>query len=149
MSLENWLAERRLVRLESFRQEITDLLAVVDRDLRDADIEQLSADRRFMTAYNAVLQLATIVLRASGYRTRGVGHHWITFQSLPLLIGANENDRTDYFDACRRKRNTADYDSSGEVSGAEVSELLDEASQFRHDVLAWLSENHAELVPRL
>ena len=34
-----------------------------DRDLADSAIKEISADRRFATAYNAVLQLATIALR--------------------------------------------------------------------------------------
>ena len=50
---------------------MADLLRIVDRDLKDASILELSADRRFVTAYNAALRLATIVLRASGYRTPG------------------------------------------------------------------------------
>ncbi len=124
-------------------------MGVVDRDLEDASLEQLSADRRFATAYNAVLQLSTIVLRASGYRTGGAGHHWITFQMLTLLLSPREQERTDYFDACRRKRNAADYDASGEVSEVEVLELIAEARGFRDAVLVWLEEKQPELVPQL
>ena len=68
-------------------KEIADLLRVVDRDLADAAIPQLSTDRRFATAYNAALQLATIALYASGYRVSGSGHHWATFHVLPEIIG--------------------------------------------------------------
>ncbi len=148
-SLENWLSEGRLRRLDSSRQEISDLLGVVDRDLKDVDIEQLSTDRRFATAYNAVLQLASITLRACGYRTRGAGHHWITFQMLPLVMGDDQQDRADYFNACRTKRNDADYDASGEISDAEVEELIAEAKQFRTVVLGWLESNHGELAEGL
>ena len=148
-TLENWLSEGRLRRLDSSRQEISDLLGVVDRDLKDADIEQLSTDRRFATAYNAVLQLASITLRACGYRTRGAGHHWITFQMLPLVMGNDQQDRADYFNACRTKRNDADYDASGEISDAEVEELIAEAMQFRTVVLGWLESNHGELAKGL
>lgn len=148
-TLENWLSEGRLRRLDSSRQEISDLLGVVDRDLKDADIEQLSTDRRFATAYNAVLQLASITLRACGYRTRGAGHHWITFQMLPLVMGDDQQDRADYFNACRTKRNDADYDASGEISDAEVEELIAEAKQFRTVVLGWLESNQGELAKGL
>lgn len=120
---------------------------VVNRDLSDAALEQLSEDRRFITAYNAALQLATIVLRAGGYRTAGAAHHWVTFQALPHIMGADQQERADYLDACRRKRNIADYDASGEVSQAEVQELLTEAEQFREAVLAWLGEHHTDLLP--
>ena len=70
MNLQNWLNEGRLQRHSTSVKEIADLLKVVDRDLADAAIKEISADRRFATAYNAALQLATIVLYASGYRTK-------------------------------------------------------------------------------
>ena len=48
--------------------EISALRAVVERDLTDAAIAGLSADRRFATAYNAALQLCkmAICVRATG-----------------------------------------------------------------------------------
>lgn len=42
--------------------ELRDLRDVVKRDLRDAKVSGLSADRRFATAYNAVLQLTKMVI---------------------------------------------------------------------------------------
>jgi hypothetical protein len=39
-------------------EEISDLRDVVERDLKDARVDMISAGRRFATAYNAVLQLA-------------------------------------------------------------------------------------------
>jgi len=71
MNLKRWLDDRSLRPHEPSVQEMADLLRIVDRDLKDASILELSADRRFVTAYNAALRLATIVLRASGYRTPG------------------------------------------------------------------------------
>jgi hypothetical protein len=67
-NLQNWLHEGRLQQHNTSVKEIADLFKVVDRDLADAAIKEISADRRFATAYNAALQLATIVLYASGYR---------------------------------------------------------------------------------
>jgi hypothetical protein len=43
------------------------MLGLVDRDLSDASREEISMDWRFNIAYNAALQLATIVLYARGY----------------------------------------------------------------------------------
>jgi hypothetical protein len=62
------LADGRVRPHRTSAKEVADLLRVVDRDLTDAEIPQLSTDRRFATAYNAALQLATIALCAAGFR---------------------------------------------------------------------------------
>ncbi|MBI2495818.1 MAG: hypothetical protein HYY90_06820 [Candidatus Omnitrophica bacterium] len=87
MTLKDLLADGRLRSHTTSIQEVADLLRVVDRDLADAGIAQLSADRRFATAYNAALQLATIALHAAGYRCAGAAHHWATFHVLPDIMG--------------------------------------------------------------
>jgi hypothetical protein len=58
MSLENWLKEGRLKGHKTSAREVAELLKLVDWDLADSAIQELSADRRFATAYNAALQLA-------------------------------------------------------------------------------------------
>jgi hypothetical protein len=147
MSLQRRLHERRLRRHQSSLEEIKSLWGIVQRDFADAALEQLSPDRRYSTAYNAILQLATIVLRSSGYRTGGESPHWITFQALSNLMESLPSARSDYFDACRRKRNIVDYDASGGISEAEALEIYQEAVQFGHDVLVWLKNHHPDLLP--
>jgi len=44
----------------SSREEIEDLLGVVERDLHDATTSGLSADWKFGIAYNAILQCAMV-----------------------------------------------------------------------------------------
>lgn len=75
MTLKRLLADGRLRPHQTSAKEIADLLILVTRDMEDAAFEGLSADRRFATAYNAALQLATVVLRAAGYRTADAAHH--------------------------------------------------------------------------
>ena len=112
-NLQTWLNEGRLQQHKTSVKEIADLLKVVDRDLADAAIKEISADRRFATAYNAALQLATIVLHASGYRTGKAGHHWVTFKSLPEVMGPEAQERADYFNSCRSTRNVTDIPGIG------------------------------------
>jgi hypothetical protein len=146
MNLPRWLAEGKLRRHETSEKEIGDILKLVERDLADAAIPQLSSDRRFATAYNASLALATIALHAAGYRTAGSGAHWITFQALPEIMGETARERADYLDGCRTKRNVTDYDRAGEISETEAEELVKEAANFRKDLLSWLAANHPELL---
>jgi uncharacterized protein (UPF0332 family) len=145
--LQRWLDAGALRRHRTSRHEITDLLAVAERDLRDARVTALSLDRRFATAYSAVLQLATIVLAASGLRvTAQRGHHTVTWQALPELMGDDVGDTAVYFDSCRTLRNRSDYDRVGVVSEAEVEELLRETEAFRGQVIDWLSREHPRFV---
>jgi hypothetical protein len=62
MPCERLLREGRIRRHRTNWQEIASLFEVVERDLADAAITALSADRRFATAYNAALQAATAVM---------------------------------------------------------------------------------------
>src|SRR2546427_2029531 len=75
MSWQQLLARRRVQAHTTHAQELEGLRTVVARDLKDADLPELSTDRRFAIAYNAVLQLATMVIACTGYRVRGVGYH--------------------------------------------------------------------------
>lgn len=108
MSLANWLKEGRLKGHKTSAREVAELLKLVDRDLADSAIKEISADRRFATAYNAVLQLATIALHAAGYRTAKTGHHWTTMKAMPEVMGPEFRGRADYFNTCRATRHVTD-----------------------------------------
>lgn len=146
MSLEELYKQGRLKKHKTSAKEIEDLLQVIERDLKDAEIKGLSADRRFAIAYNAALQLATITLYCKGYRPFGLGHHFTVFQAMKESMGDDYADLADYFDACRVKRNVTDYDRAGGVSKGEADELLKEASQFREIILNWLQSYHPRLL---
>lgn len=148
MALKQFLTDGQLKPHRTSPKEILDLLRVVDRNLKDAAIEEISFDLRFTTAYQAALQVATMVLAASGFRTTGKGHHWVTFKVLPELMGSEFQNLADYFDQCRGKRNLSDYDRAGEISENEAVELLKEAKAFRVTILEWLTKQHPKLMLR-
>jgi hypothetical protein len=105
--------------------------ALIARDMADASLLGLSADRQFATAYNAALQAGKIAIACSGYRvTARAGHHAITFEAAHLSLGPNAATLTDYFDACRRKRNVIDYDNSSVATETEAAELVRKAGEF-------------------
>ena len=146
MRLKKLLAEGQLRKHNTSAKEIAELLAIVERDLKDASQPDLSIDRRFATAYSAALQLATVALHAAGYRTVGHGHHWATLHVLPEIMGSKAQNRADYLDACRTKRNVTDYDRAGGISEGELAEVLDEVRKFRSDLLEWLRTRHPHLL---
>lgn len=145
MSLQDWLAEDKVKRHKASANEIQSLFNVIDRDIADAGVKEVSADRRFATAYNAALQLATVALLASGYRvSTGKGHHFVTISSLQFTMGKSAVPRMNYLNVCRQARNKTDYDRAGVTEEDEVVELLMEVTRFRQNVLDWLAQNYPQ-----
>ena len=68
MSLQQWANNGWLKAHQTSPKEIQDLLKIVERDLADAVVGDLSDDWRFGIAYNAALKLCTILIYVSGYR---------------------------------------------------------------------------------
>ena len=67
----------------SSSKEIADLFSIVDRSQADMKVEGISDDLRFQAAYNGLLTLANIALRASGFRVSlGQGHHQGVIESI-------------------------------------------------------------------
>lgn len=145
MSLRDWLNNRWLEEHKTSLQEIADLLAIVDRDITDCQISELSADWKMNIAYNAALQLATIALYASGYRATREAHHYRIIQSLAFTINANPELIT-LFDHFRMKRNISGYDCAGMISNQEADEMRNLAIHLRKEIMKWLNENHPELI---
>ena len=148
MSLRDWVVNRWLVEHQATQGEIGDLFALADRDLKDCQVEGLSADAKLRLAYNAALQVATAALAAAGYRTgRGESHHYRVIQTLAHTIGADA-DMVDEFDAFRKKRNMADYERAGAVSDKEATEMIEFARRLRREVKDWLRAKHPSFVGR-
>ena len=145
MSWTQLVAEGRATPHTTSAQELDDLRALVARDLADAAISGLSADRRFATAYNAVLQIAKMVIVCAGYRVKGLGHHQTAFEAVELAMGSSVTALVVYFDTCRRKRNMVDYDRANVASETEADEILKEAESFRQLAEAWIATNHPHL----
>jgi hypothetical protein len=146
VSLQQWLDNGWLRRHQTSRQEVGNLLAIVDRDLRDAR-GRISPDWRFGIAYNAALKLCTILLYAEGYRPEMTLQHFRTIQGMPEVLGAERKKDAAYLDSCRTKRNTIEYTRVGEASETEAKELVEFCAQLKKDVLEWLRWKHPECVP--
>ena len=146
MSLQSWASNGWLRAHQTSPQEIRELLAMVERDLADAEGD-ISNDWRFGIAYNAALKLCTVVLHASGYRPEKALQHYRTITALPLVLGEQHKPDVDYLDACRMKRNTVEYDRVGGATSEDVRELVEFTKDLRREVLEWLSRNHPQLRP--
>ena len=105
------------------RQEIENLLGIVERDRSQAYLEGLHLDIKFELLYSASLQLATIVLRLNGLRVGRTGHHRETFRAVQELVPVNLRSTILHFDQARRKRNTLVYDQAGAATEADLKGL--------------------------
>ena len=146
MTLKQWADNSWLKSHKTSAEEIGNLRAIVDRDIKDAIEGGISADWRFGIAYNAALKLCTILLYAEGYKAERTLQHYRTIQALPLILGLARNKDANYLDACRSKRNVVEYDYIGGVTENDAIELIDFVKELKNDVETWLNVNHSELV---
>lgn len=143
----NWaklLADNRVTALSCSKAELDNLRSIVARSLKDVQSAGLSADARFIMAYDAARTLSLLIVRESGYRPRTVGGHYNTFLALdaadPAFTAASA-----YFDGCRMKRNASEYDFAGGVSDTEAEGLLTAVLQFAADAEAWIAACYPHL----
>ena len=116
------------------------------RDLRDSESSDVSPDWRFNIAYNAALQAAKAALAAAGYRVaRGGDGHARSLDSLALTVGL-EARAVRRLNACRKRRNAAEYDHAGITSDAEVDEMRVLAESVHDVVVRWLRTTYPHLI---
>jgi hypothetical protein len=71
----------------SSSKEIADLFSIVDRSQADLKVGGISDDHRYQAAYNDVLTLANIALRASGFRvSQNQAHRQRIVENLELTV---------------------------------------------------------------
>ena len=131
--------------------EIADLFSIVERSRADLNVKGISDDLRFQAAFNAILTLANIALRASGFRVSlSQGHHQRVIESLEYTL-------TSQYPAARakwvrkikshsQKRNTTSYDLAGGVSPSDLAQIMKDVATLQEQVTAWLAATHPDLV---
>lgn len=146
MTWQELVNEGKIERRQTSPEEIEEIREAVERDLKDAEVEYLSADRQFTIAYSAALLSAKMVIRCSGYRVRGHGAHYITFECLKLAMGKPIYKIAKFLNQCRKKRNIADYDAAGRITDTEADEMIKVAKVFSKKVEKWIRNNHPKLL---
>ncbi len=146
MSLSEWQKNGWLKVHQPTQQEILDLLALADRDLKSAKVKGLDNDWRFNIAYNAALQAGTAALVASGYNVlKGDSHHFRVISSLAFTVGL-EKELIEKLDRYRKKRSASIYDIAGAITDGEAKTMLGLAQDLVDQIYAWLLQNHPALM---
>ena len=140
MSIDNFLKRGILIKQASSKEEIDDLMKIVERDMHDSKASEVSYDWQFGIAYNAALKLATILVRSAGYRVKGQGHHMNTILLIPEFLGEDKKEYSDYLDTCRRKRNAVEYDYVGGATKEDAQELQEFVVELQLNVLEYLEK---------
>lgn len=145
MTLENLASIGRLKSHAATRDEITKLLSAAERNLRDAQISDVSDGTRYTCAYTAIVQAAQAALFANGWRpsTNEPGHHMTMVQSLVHTAGVDRS-RIPVLDALRRKRHAVDY-LGEDPDPSEADAAIAAGIALLADVRAWIAANRPEI----
>jgi hypothetical protein len=101
--------------------EVRRLLVMAHTRLADAKISGISAEGRFISAYNAAHAAALAALRWHGYRSE---NRYTVFQCLPHTLGWSAVQWR-VLDSAHQKRNLAEYEGFLEVEESTIAELCE------------------------
>lgn len=147
MSLQQWLRNSWLRKIERSALEIANSLAIAEREISDGSLEGISPDGRFEHAYNAIRALCEVALHAEGFVVpKGQRPHERVIESLKFTLGEGYSDDVDFFDRSRRRRHQTTYDQPGTIQQRDADELLDAAKKLDTNVRSWLERNHPDLL---
>lgn len=110
--------------------EVRRLLDLARTRLADAQVEALSAEGRFTSAYNAAHAAALAALRWHGYRSE---NRYTVFQCLPHTLGWSAVQWR-ILDSAHQKRNLAEYEGFLEIEESTIRELCALVSDLIADV---------------
>ncbi len=122
--IQRLLDARQLQEVRAPDEDVALLWEKAVASARDARNASLSVDGRYALGYLALLQMATAVLAAAGYRTRGAqGHHAATFYAVSVLDIDGLESLGQRTDALRATRAQSAYGTLSPAPG-ELDVLL-------------------------
>lgn len=110
--------------------EVKRMLAMARTRLADAQVQSVSQEGRFISAYNAAHAAALAALRWHGYRSE---NRYAVFQSLTHTLNWPA-PRWRVLDAAHQKRNLAEYEGFLEVEESAIAELSELVTELIADV---------------
>lgn len=137
--IERLLAANQIQKVEMPDQGVATLWEKAVLSLRDARNASNSLDSRYVIGYQALLQMATAVLAAAGYRTIGTqGHHANTFYAVSALGIDGLESLGRRMDDIRRTRAQTAYGASSPRAG-DLEQLFALIRSVFPPARAWLA----------
>jgi len=150
MSLEKLASEGWYKAEPASAREIADLFSIVSRAEKDATVAEISDDLRFHAAYNGLLALANIALRANGYRAPQQMGHQRVIESLEYTLTTETPENRERWvrkiKTHSKKRNISSYDFAGGIAPQDLEQAIRDVGTLRAQVERYLREVHAELL---
>jgi hypothetical protein len=145
MSLDN-LVGKGLEITVTDAEEVARYMAMIEAKLKDSKNASNSLVSRFDLAFESLLQVAVLALRANGYRTDSqAGDQQLAIQTLPKSVGIDAAEvRT--LEEYRKKRSAGLYGADYSPTEEEVKSVIRSADALRGKVLDWIKENRRELM---
>lgn len=146
--LQRLLDSRQLETIEVSDADVAALWQKAVASARDAQSEGISPDNQYVLGYQALLQMATAILAAAGYRTRGTqGHHANTFYAVAALGIDTLNDIDVRSERIRQMRKLSAYEPRSPTA-EQISRLRELLAGSLPAARKWLSATrpHAVLV---
>jgi hypothetical protein len=148
MSFEELLRSRAIEPVKVTPREIAELLALSKRDVRTASaMLSTDLDWAFAIAYNGILQVSIAYMNSLGYRPRGEGKHFNTFQFMAQAL-PDEAPMIRRLQKLRKKRNMTIYEQAGLVSEKEATDVIDFASRYYATIESKLPGEITSQVPK-
>ena len=145
MGLQN-LVGISLEQVTPVKETVKRLLDAAARHIADANVQAISAETRFSSAYTAIRMLADVGLHAHGYRTltSRPGHHQTAIQTLPTTLGIDSQTLV-RLDHLRKQRNLTEY-TGDLIPESAVTECLAQAQSLYTTTHSWLKANKRDLL---
>lgn len=140
---------RQLEELPAPDAEVAGMWAKAVRSFRSSSLPELDRDAAFTLAYQAALQLATALIRAAGYRTRGEAHHHHTFAAVAALALGELSEAARDLNVIRQRRHSAIYDWEGATSEQDLAAIRASTLRLFEAGHAWLASARPALTPDL
>lgn len=146
MSYESLIKRRIIEPCKVSDEEIAGHLNAAWRDRQTAEyIATMDLDWAFNIAYNSILQAALAYMYWQGYRSRGEGKHYNTFEFLKEALPSEFQKDIDRCQKLRKKRNRSVYGGRGQISETEAKNIVAFSKKFLDEISDLLPENIVEM----
>ena len=146
MSYESLIKRRIIEPCEVVDEEIAGHLRAAGQDRQTAEyMAGMDLDWAFNIAYNSILQAALAYMYWQGYRPRGEGKHYNTFEFLKTALPKEFQKDINLCQKLRKKRNRSVYGERGLISETEAKNIVSFSKRFLNEIGELLPGNIVEM----